>query len=598
MVIQVGELASPPLSSGHITRKLRGGMPPLRLCDNRGARAYEKRYKTKKEDQDTHMLDTRPPLPRKKRTRATTPDGDHDSAQSVLTAPVDDIHAAPHIGDQVPDFATAMKHARPKPKPQPVAVVAPVAHVGPVLRRNSGALASKNNFMAENFEDYSGSVPTKSRSVQQRQEAVALADSKRLDGLTQLGAALLRRDRGEADPVRPDQPGHSVPQDADTAGLRVPVESLKSIPWIDQQVEGLYCQLCHRWVDSWHLRSKLHTKKVLWYNALSSEEQVVAIAQMEKATLQIWSEKATKAKLRGGALADAVMPASSTNMEAAASSDQRASVLVQSEVRGSPSEAVGVLCDEGSATGGDLGNRVAQDTPSEISDCDLLQILSDTLRNHYLISVRTTRAWVPIRATPDVLVGEVYTTVAIAIDIPSHSFDLYCGSFQIPRDLRLRDWFDTWDVELDLARRPHPPVPSFPRRPLPVLEEISLSEAGQPELDFPLPSSQEQFLMGQEDRDVMVAVISNSRSELPLQFYRGTDIRTLTQTYARIKRVVVDGVSPYIRPQPNLPLEDGQHVLALISKPLRGGATIFVSIEGQWRELEIHASTTAWELKV
>ena len=323
---------------------------------------------------------------------------------------------------------------------------------------------------------------------------------------------------------------------------------------------------------------------------------------MEKATYQIWTEKATKAKLRGGALADAVMPnaSDSTNAEAAASSDQRASVLVQSEVIESQGEAIGVLCEEGSATGGDLGTRVSQDTPSEMSDCDLQQVLSDTLRNHYLISVRTPRAWVPIRATPDVFVGEVYTTVAMAIDIPSHAFDLYLGSFQTPRDLRLRDWFNDWDVdvELDLARRPHPPVPNFPRRPLPVLEEISLSESGQLELDNPLPLSQEQFLMGQEDRDVMVAVITNSRSELPLQFYRGTDMHTLTQTYARIKRVGVDRVSPYIRPQPDLPLKDGQHVLAVISKPLRGGAIIFVSIDDQWRELEIHASTTAWELKV
>ena len=252
VVIKVGEQASLVPPRGHIIRKLRGGMPPLRLCDNRGARAYEKRYKTKKVDQDMPRPDSRPPLPRKKRPRATTLGDEHESAPTALSMPVNDIHAASSTEDQVPDFDTAMKHARPKSKPQPVAATAPAAHAGQVPRRDTGPPVFKKSFMAENFEDYSGSVPTKSRSEQQRQEAMALADSKRLDGLTQLGAALLRRDRGEADPdvvrspddtVRPEQSGHSAPQGDATEGIRVPVESLKSIPWIDQQVEPLLSAL-------------------------------------------------------------------------------------------------------------------------------------------------------------------------------------------------------------------------------------------------------------------------------------------------------------------------------------------------------------------
>ena len=574
-------------------RPLRGGMPALRLVDRHGKKVYEKRYRAPMRpvpELPIEPPDTRPPLERKRKQQKN--EGDDLPAEDNTEKNLQQM-------EEVPDVATALRHARPKARPR-------------LEKQEKSTNDPGRDRMAVHWKDYSTTPPTGERTPAELVAALALAESKRLQSMID-GKYPVSRRVSDDPPTVPastmtamgstDKPMDDPPMD---------MESVAQKPYVSPQVEGHFCMLCLKWIDRWHLRSKMHTMRCRWYDALPTDGKRRAEAEMEKSAELHWKALADQHSLRGGGRGQELMPSASkaaSTTEADSLPAQRVSTKTEEVSFSSGGHVVG------EATCGPYANVVPQESenvqdsrsseelPLEVenwSDGELEMNLGRTIRQDFRVSVRGPRAWLPISLHPSTPMSEIYAMVAIVFVLPVHGFSLFSQEgTQLPSDLTARDWIQGNDSELTLVRRPHSPRPSLPRGPLPVLDPVVLREedyVSDPQnlLDI----DRETACMAKEDARVISFQIRNSRQERQQSAYQGITIDQLSTMYARIKKVGKERVHPYVPADPHHILQHGQQVLLLTAQPARGGATIFVKNRDAWMEITIHDSTTAWELKV
>ena len=244
------------------------------LSSSRTARvAFEKRYKAQVRPPPP-CPDDRPPLERRKGSQDT------EAVQDQRSDLVQQKEQKDVTSDQVPDVATALNHARPKAK--------------------TCSQQRAHDHMAVHYYDYSTTPLTGRRSPGDLQvAAMAKAESKRLDAM--ISGKFPIRKMQYVDPAAISSPlGEEHDKDEKDEQMKLDPEAQLNRPYLDQQVEGLFCQLCLRWSDRWHLTSQTHLKRSRWFHSLGKPEQEAALTSAQEVAEVFWRMKADKAGYRGG----------------------------------------------------------------------------------------------------------------------------------------------------------------------------------------------------------------------------------------------------------------------------------------------------------
>ena len=494
-------------------------MPPLTLVDRNGIVVFRKRYSMRAHPAKREA----PPIPEEDKQEQKKQEAENET-------------------DPLPDYDTAMRYARAKPKPRSVP-----------LQKSKAALI-----------DYLDKHPeVEGRASILRHYERYLEKPSKTEELDDTEVDESRQKQGSHDPSRhvvSDQP----PNKAVDEGSK---EEDLTEPYYDRQVEGWLCMLCLRWADIGHRNSYLHLKRQRWFRSLSVPEQKVQLNHMEHAADNFWRDKQTK---RGGAkkMRRTTSPSNGQPSSAGVQQAQTTHGANQNSCKGG-----GDSCDSPPPP------PSSQDSRSDLSEDGLAGQLAAAMQPNTLVSIRGYRAWLPARCAGHLLILELCTATALVFAVSSDSFSLIHQGKILPRQGVVGDWFEGNSAEIFMVRKPHPPYPPTPKRPMPVLDEIDLTLPA--EQDTPMENEQtaECAAMEMEDKDIKLITLSNSRTNTLTQTYGELSVTQMINAYAKQKRVGIERISPYITPDPDKQLTDGDSLMLLIRKPMRGAGSVFTQAD-------------------
>ena len=314
---------------------------------------------------------------------------------------------------------------------------------------------------------------------------------------------------------------------------------IRHLPYMDQQVEGYFCELCKRWATPTHITSKTHMKKKSWFDGLKPDEQIYWIEELHTAAQLYFKAKIDIA--RGGAgHGDAVTKPSSSHASHDAADSQAGTSAKQENVPppdeghdASPAAFAAAVAGvgDGVATGDsqDQSDRLlvqgsgnSNPSDSEQMDADLQEDLWSVLGGFRVISVKAFRAWIPLYVTGATTMLDVYTTVAITMNCSSEAFSIFRDQQLIPISGSVGDWLPDEDLDLWAVKKPHPNAPRLSTNPLPVLDPVDLttSSPGSEERGL-LSANQEVGRMTDNDFDVNQVTVRTTRGRVTYFLKKG-----------------------------------------------------------------------------
>ena len=205
----------------------------------------------------------------------------------------------------------------------------------------------------------------------------------------------------------------------------------------------------------------------------------------------------------------------------------------------------------------DSDRKSSQDSLSDLSEDGLANQLAAAMQPSTLVSIRGYRAGLPARCAGHLLISELHTATALVFAVSSDSFSLIHQGRILPRQGVVGDWFDGNSVEIFMVRKPHPPNPPTPKRPMPVLDEIDLTQPVDRDTLMENEQTAECAAMEIEDRDIKLITLSNSRMNTLTQTYGELSVIEVINAYAKQKRVGAERISPCLTPDPDKQLRDG-----------------------------------------